>query len=333
MSSIYFKSNQLKVKKEPIDNLDIDKHINKLKEELAKPPEESSYDNCKDIWEEILNVVPVITCTVDENCTILRCRPNDTDEQIFNHVDEINYRKDRSNVKSGRFNRAENPVFYGTSTPLKKPTQEQVITTILETENNFATLSGADAHKYFTIGLWIPVKPILVIDVRFDNAHDFISHCHNNANKDYWHLKQLYAKSELEKIAEVNAFIGKLASLREDVAASIANIYILNAAFFDAFQEVAKYKYEQRPSYVGLLHISSKAKEIGGMNIVLPTEAIDEKDIVPDSVFMFKWFKVPLSNDNGRIHRCSNAARVYENGNFELKKITFEELESQLSSI
>jgi hypothetical protein len=330
MSSIYFKSNQPKVEKSQIDITYIDACIHKLEEELAKPPKMSDYVNCKKLWKKILDVVPVITCTVDPNCTILRCRPNDNDKQMFEHVDEISYIKDKSKVKLGRFNRDENPVFYGASVPIPNPTDVQCITAILETTNSFATLSGADAHKYLTIGLWRPVKPLFVVDIRFDNDHSFISHCHNNANKDYWRLKQLYTKSELEKIAEVNAFIGQLASLRENIATSIDNIYILNSAFFDTFQDVAKYKYKQKPPYVGLLHMSSKAREIGGMNIVLPTEAIDEKTIVADSVFMFKWFKEPLSDHNGRIHRCSNFATVDEGDRFTLKKITLDELQNHL---
>ncbi len=256
------------------------KDIHRFLDQLILEQKKSSpsFDKLRHTCLELIHRLPLPVNTY--NSFVLRSRPNFLG-QIFETATQISYNPKFDESKAGRFNLAGESVFYG-AVPLNNEESNGALTTTLESLKEIFDEKHEIKEQYYTIGKWELIKPFyLFILTFFDEA---INNCSEvrRINEIYRnHLKAICNEKDRLKCNRFYGYISKFASKK----CENENEYLVTTAFFHALKQ---YYGDE----VGLLY-SSSMTENKGLNIVLPTNVIDNGYLRLADVVMYKAVRNP----------------------------------------
>ncbi|MBS1633849.1 MAG: hypothetical protein JST10_14900 [Bacteroidetes bacterium] len=227
-----------------------------------------SENNFKAVYEQCYRFfsgfpVPILEMT---DKMLVRARPNFNGE-LFTCEEDISYNsKHLERIKLGRFNRPNEPIFYG-SLPTVGEHTSFLVTSMLETRKDVLDSDNTELSFDFTVGTW-DISPFSVICLCFDDKHLNT----NQRMKEYIDFFKTYIKERCsDKDSDFILSTLKYFSDLSSIKANDDSIYMLLTALFCALRMVYS---SENVDINGIVYPSS-ITESKGLNVALTKKAVD----------------------------------------------------------
>jgi hypothetical protein len=246
---------------------------------------------------------------------IVRSRENFNSE-IFNEQGQISYHsRDFDKIGVGRFNRPQEPMFYGA---LKGNDHkgDNVPTATLECCKRIFEPGENNPFYDFTLGRWMIKQPFYVINLLYHHKT-----MENNPHiKSYLdgYFDQWAKKFSIEVHEHVKAYMRFFSSIAATPKPTMREYFISNAFWLS----VREYFIHTEKTLIPGIVYPSWITEFNGVNIALITQAVDDF-LQLDGVGMYRYLR---DENNPKEFHCGPLCDLVEvaNGKFTLPPLKFD---------
>lgn len=280
------KTKMLSFKISSIDAEQIPKVIEKIQHLHTKELASELFNELCIQFDWLISKIPLPMHYIDSSF-IVRSREN-LNGEIFTEQWQISYHsRNYDKITSGRFNRPQEPMFYGA---LKSNDHkgDSIATSTLESCKRILDAKDTSTFYDFTLGKWIIKEQFHVINLLYHKQTMIINPLIDKYLEGYFvDLEQKLSKKVCNYIRYFVDFLSNIASISKPTL----NDYLISNAFWVSMRDY--YKRTENTSLLGIVY-PSWITEFNGVNIVLTPNAVDNY-LHLESVGMYR-FKRDVNN-------------------------------------
>jgi hypothetical protein len=264
------------------------------------PITEEHFNDVFNIWYQLVSALPLPIIPADVDF-ILRSRPS-KELEVFEDEADISYNSKRPDlIRSGRFNRPNEAVFYGT---LPSDEQEKLIAAVsIESYKELISEGNSNDVLYYHFCKFLVKSSFPVVNLCFEprvlSQHPGLYRLMMAHMKD---LKDSLPPESFEAIIQFWHYISRLASERK----LCDQHYMINTALFCA----VRHYYEMRTGDLvkGMIYPSPMLYG-NAVNIVMMPHAVDQH-LQVDDCFIFKYIRAKDNEKSFKTDICSPPSKV-----------------------
>lgn len=274
------------------------------------PVSEETFNEVLNIWYQYVSLIPLPSVLIQERF-VLRSRPS-KELQVFEDEADISYNsKCPDLINPGRFNRPQEPVFYGVL-----PSDEQakfVNAAAIESFKELISEGNTDDVLYYHLCKFNVCLPFPVINLCFEprvlNKHPGVKRLVTAQ------IQNIHANLPIESAEAIIRFwryVSEISSVRK----LCDQHYMVSTALFCAIRE---YYDTKSVEHVTALIYPSPMVYGDAVNIVLMPEAVN-KFLKAEDCFIFKYIRAMENKKSFDTDICSKPAKV-TNGKLNITNV------------